>query len=84
MWFMAVNASRDLMRLFFPQLALYNLAVHIFDAGVASRARLRDIVDVYGRALVGMRQDVVRGVAVGAHRGNDKTALKKSFAVDGL
>ena len=59
----AIQAGREDVGLFLPEFAADGLAVHHFDFSVALGAGGGDVAPVDGRIGIGVRQDVVRGVA---------------------
>ena len=79
---MAVDARRDHVRLFLPQFAADDLAMHGLDLRVALRAGLGDILlgDRGTRVRVGKL--VVRRVATGADRGNGQALLEEANAMN--
>jgi len=80
-WLMTVDAYRNIVRLLFPQFAADDFSVDFLDPTMAFLAGGRDIIPVNARTLVGMGQDKVRGVAVGADGGDGQTPLVQAFAV---
>ena len=68
MWRVTVYTHGDLARVVFPQSTLDHLAMHVFDLAVASGTSLDDVINVDARALVRVRQNVMRGVTRRAHR----------------
>ena len=67
----AVHAGRDEVRLFLPQLAANDFAVHILNQRMALRAGSGDVLFGDGRTVISVRQYEVRRVATGANRRDD-------------
>ncbi len=80
----AVEAGGQYICLFLPEFAPDRLAVHHFDFGMAFGAGGRDVAPVDRRIRIGVRQDVVRGVARHAGGGDDQAFLENRLAVDAL
>ena len=78
----ALDAGRDLVRLLLPQPSLDHLDVHLLDPGVALHAGAGHVVAVDAGIGVVVLEDVVRGVAGGAHRGDGQPLLEEALAVD--
>ena len=76
-----VDAGGDLVRLLLPQPALDALAVHLFDLSVTDGAGAGDVVSVNAGARVGVRQDVVGGVARRTDGGHRQPLLEEAGAV---
>ena len=81
---MAIDARRDHVRLFLPQLAADHLAVYGLDLRVALGAGFGDILLGDRGARIGVGQHVVRGVATGADRGHGQALLEEADAVDAV
>ena len=80
----ALHADRDNFTLLFPQLAVDHLAVHPLNFGVALEARINHVQFCDGGSGVGMRQDIVRGMAGDAGGAAAQPLLEKPFAVNTL
>ena len=81
----AVHAGRQHVGLLLPQLPLDDLPVHLLDAGVAAlRAGAGDVGPRDGGARVGVREDVVRGVAGGAGGGDGQALPEEALGVHAL
>jgi hypothetical protein len=69
---------------FFPELALDRLAMDFLNPRMAFGAGLGNVAASDGGVLLGVRQDVVRGVAGGAIRRHDQALLQQALAVNAL
>jgi hypothetical protein len=78
----AVHAGGDEARVFLPQLAANDFAVHGLNQRMALRARMGDVLFGDRRTGIGVRQNEVRRVAACANRRDDETPLEQAFAVD--
>jgi hypothetical protein len=83
-WLMAIDTDRQLMRLFFPELAFDNLHVHFFYLRVTLHAGRSNVSLMDGRPGVLVRKDVVRFVAAGTHGCYGQSAPEQPVAVDRL
>lgn len=68
---MAIDADRNFIGLFFPELALDNFLMDLLDQAVALTAGGRDVTAIYRRPRIGMRQDMVGRMTIGANGADD-------------
>ncbi len=71
----AIDAHGNGLGLLLPKLTLDDLAVHLFDLGMAREATANDVPARDRRARVRMREDLVRAVTGGARGGHVQSLL---------
>ena len=81
---MALDTNRHLARLRLPQRAADHFLVHLLDTTVALLTGLRHIVAVNARLRIGVIADIVRRMAIGAHRRHCQPLLQQPDAVNRL
>jgi hypothetical protein len=80
----AIDADRDLVRLFLPQLPVDDFGVDLFDLCVTLHTCGGDIVAIDTGLRVFVGQDVVGSVATGADRGDDQAPFEETVTMDRL
>ena len=78
----AIDTGRDDVWLFLPEPSLDDLAVNLLDLPVTLGAGLGDVVVVNARVRVGVRKNVVRGMARGTNRGDGQPLLEQTLPVN--
>jgi hypothetical protein len=78
----AIHASWDEARVFLPQLAANDLAVHGLNQRMALRAGMGDVLLGDRRTGISVRQNEVRRVATCANRRDNETPLEQALAMD--
>jgi hypothetical protein len=73
---MTIDTDGDHMRLFLPEFATYHLPVHRLDLAMTFLASSGDIIFIDGRVRIGMRENVVRRMAVRAYSGDGQSLLE--------
>ena len=77
-----VHTDRNLVRFFLPEFSANDLLVNLLDSPVAVLAGSGDAIPVNARFRIGMRENVVSRVTVGANRGYGQSLTKEPGAVD--
>jgi len=79
----AIHTGRYLVRFLFPQSAFDNLNVDLFNPGMALGAGGGHLISGYAGSGVGVRQDIVGGVARGTHRRHAQAGPEEPISMDG-
>jgi len=80
----AIHADGNRFRLLFPKRAVDHLPMDLLDFGMALQAGRHDVAVGDGGLRIGMRQDLVRGMAGNAGGAAAEPLLEKTLAVDAL
>ena len=81
MWRMTIHAGRDDMGLFAPQLTAHNFLVHFFDLSMTLHTGCGYLSPADGRCRIRMRQNMMRGVTVCTHCGDNETPFEQALSV---
>ena len=81
---MAVDADRNLVRLFLPEFPVDYLAMHLLDQRVALAARAHHIFPIDARLRIRVRQDMVCRMATRADGRNRQPLFSQALSVNTL